>query len=50
VKAGPEFELLGKNVLGEVALATPAVANGRLFLRTVTGLYCVQKPAAKDPK
>jgi len=43
LKAGAEFELLGKNVLGEVALATPAVADGRLFLRTVAALYCIQK-------
>jgi outer membrane protein assembly factor BamB len=43
VKAGAEFELLGKNVLGEVALATAAVADGRLFLRTAGGLYCVAK-------
>lgn len=41
VKAGAEFELLGKNVLGEVSLATPAVADGRLFLRTREALYCV---------
>ena len=50
VKAGPEFELEGKNVLGEVALATPAIADGRLYIRTVTSLYCVQKPAAPDSK
>jgi outer membrane protein assembly factor BamB len=43
VKAGPEFELLGKNVLGEVALATPAIADGRLFLRTAAALYCVKE-------
>ncbi len=42
VKAGAEFELLGKNVLGEVALATPAVADGRLFLRTREGLYGIR--------
>jgi outer membrane protein assembly factor BamB len=41
VKAGKEFELLGKNVLGEVSLATPAVAGGRLFLRTREALYCI---------
>ncbi|MFO0848359.1 MAG: PQQ-binding-like beta-propeller repeat protein [Gemmataceae bacterium] len=44
VKAGPEFELLGKNPLGEVALATPAVADGRLFVRTAAALYCIQSP------
>jgi outer membrane protein assembly factor BamB len=50
VKAGAKFELLGKNVLGEVALATPAVADGRLFVRTATNLYCIQKPATPDAK
>lgn len=45
VKAGPDFTLLGKNTLGEVALATPAIADGRLFIRTVSGLYCIQKPS-----
>ena len=44
VKAGPEFELLGKNALGEVALATPAVADGRLFVRTANALYCIKQP------
>lgn len=44
VKAGAEFELLGKNPLGEVALATPAVADGRLFLRTAVALYCIKAP------
>lgn len=48
VKAGATFELLSKNTIGEVALATPAVADGRLFLRTVSTLYCIEKPAAKN--
>jgi len=32
--AGPQFELLGVTDLGEPATATPAVAQGALFLRT----------------
>jgi hypothetical protein len=39
IKAGPEFEVLGKNSLGEMALATPAVAGGSLIIRTATALY-----------
>ena len=39
VKAGPEFEILHKNPLNEMTLATPAVANGSLILRTGTKLY-----------
>jgi outer membrane protein assembly factor BamB len=34
VKAGPEFELLRKNELGEECMATPAVSRGVLFYRT----------------
>jgi outer membrane protein assembly factor BamB len=39
VKAGEEFELLGTNSLDEFALATPALAGGRLLIRTKTRLY-----------
>jgi outer membrane protein assembly factor BamB len=39
--AGPEFKLLGKIPLGEPSHSTPAVANGRLYLRTFHHLTCV---------
>lgn len=39
--AGKTFEMLGKADLGEDFNATPAVANGRLYLRTTTHLICV---------
>jgi hypothetical protein len=31
--------VLGKNSLNEMALATPAIANGSLILRTASHLY-----------
>ena len=34
IQAGPEFKVLGKNSLDEMTLATPAVANGSLIVRT----------------
>jgi outer membrane protein assembly factor BamB len=34
VKAGPKFELVAVNPLGDVCLATPAVAGGMLYVRT----------------
>jgi outer membrane protein assembly factor BamB len=34
VKAGPSFELLATNSLGEVAMATPAISEGTLIFRT----------------
>ena len=43
VKAGPEFELLQRNDLEELALSTPAVAQGRLFIRTASKIYCLQE-------
>jgi len=42
VKAGPEFELLELNKLNELCLATPAMAQGRLFIRTASKIYCIQ--------
>jgi outer membrane protein assembly factor BamB len=41
LKAGPELEVLATNDLGESCLATPAIADGRLFFRTRKKLICV---------
>ena len=45
IQAGPEYKLLGKNSLNEMALATPAVARGSLFLRTQSSLYRIGRKA-----
>ena len=39
IQAGPEFKVLGKNSLDEMTLATPAIANGSLIIRTASKLY-----------
>ena len=39
VQAGREFKLLGQNRLEEMTLATPAIADGSLFIRTASKLY-----------
>jgi outer membrane protein assembly factor BamB len=39
IAAGDEWKLLGKNPLGEMSLATPALAHNSLFLRTAGRLY-----------
>ncbi|MEZ5352168.1 MAG: PQQ-binding-like beta-propeller repeat protein [Bryobacteraceae bacterium] len=39
IQAGPEYKLLRKNKLDEMVMATPAIADGSLFLRTATHLY-----------
>jgi outer membrane protein assembly factor BamB len=41
VKAGPEFELLQSNSLGERITASPAVSGNDLFYRTDSNLYCL---------
>ena len=43
IQAGPEFKVLGKNSLGEMTLATPAVAHGSVLIRTVGNLYRIAK-------
>jgi outer membrane protein assembly factor BamB len=45
IQAGPEFKLLGKNSLGEMCMATPAIARGSLIIRTASKLYRVTKGA-----
>jgi outer membrane protein assembly factor BamB len=39
IKAGPKFEILRKNSLNEMCMATPAIVNGSLIIRTETKLY-----------
>ena len=39
VKAGPKYELLSKNPVGEVMMATPAISEGIVIVRTVSHLY-----------
>ena len=46
VKAGPQFEILAENSLGEYTLSSPAVSDGQIFLRTSNHLYCIGKRAA----
>ncbi len=41
VTAGPEFELVKTNTCGESVLATPAISDGVLFLRTAKSLIAV---------
>ena len=41
--AEPTFRLLARNELGETVRATPAVADGRLFIRGERQLYCFAK-------
>jgi outer membrane protein assembly factor BamB len=41
VRAGPEFEILGRSALGEVVMATPAISDGFLIVRTLKHLVAL---------
>jgi outer membrane protein assembly factor BamB len=44
LRAGDTFELLHTNTLADddMCMATPAVAGGRLLIRTAARLYCLR--------
>jgi outer membrane protein assembly factor BamB len=45
VKAGPAYELLATNHVGEVVMATPAVSDGTIFIRGLKDVFALkQKP------
>ena len=51
VKAGPKYELLSKNPVGEVMMATPAISDGLLIVRTVSHLFAFgEAPVSKNNK
>ena len=41
VKAGREFELIAKNSMGELLMATPALSDGALYIRTQGHVFAV---------
>lgn len=41
VKAGSKPEVVAENPLGEFTFASPAIANGRLFIRGEQHLFCI---------
>jgi len=41
VKAGPEFEHLGTNSMGELLMATPALSEGVMYVRSVDSLFAI---------
>lgn len=47
VKPGPEFKLIAKNELGQLCYASPAVSNGRLYIRGKTHLFCITNAMTK---
>lgn len=49
LKAGPTFDVVSRNLLGEKCYASAAVSEGQIFLRTSGHLWCVGKSGARSP-
>ncbi len=46
VKAGPKYELLATNPMGEALMASPAISSGVLFIRGLRDMFAIgQKPS-----
>jgi outer membrane protein assembly factor BamB len=43
VKAGPKFELLANNPVGELLMATPAVSSGMLIVRAQHHVFAISR-------
>ena len=44
IKAGPQYEELAKNDMGEVCMSTPAISDGLLVVRTLKHVYGLGEP------
>jgi outer membrane protein assembly factor BamB len=49
VKAGPTYELLSKNPVGEVMMATPAISDGLLIVRARNHVFAFGDTSAPKP-
>ena len=43
VAAGPKFEILAENPLNDYTLSSPAISDGRIYIRTAQNLYAIGK-------
>ena len=41
IKPGPTFEVVSKNAIGERMNASPAISNGKIYLKGEKHLFCI---------
>jgi outer membrane protein assembly factor BamB len=41
IKTGQKFEYISKNPIGEKMFASPAISNGKIYLRGFQHLFCI---------
>ena len=46
IAAGPKFEVLAENPLNEFCLSSPAISDGKLFIKTSGHLYAIGKKSS----
>jgi len=49
VKAGPTYELLATNSMGEALMATPAISEGLIIIRGLKDVFAIGQPATAKP-
>ena len=48
VSAGPEFRQIASNAMGDLLMATPALSEGVMYVRTARSLFAIaEKPPQK---
>ena len=47
LKSGPKLEVVRTNSVGEPVYASPAIANGKIYIRGEKNLYCISEGAGK---
>ncbi len=47
IKPGPTFSYISKNSIGEKMFASPAISNGKIFLRGYKHLFCIGTKGSK---
>ena len=44
LKAGPKYDLVSQNSLGDECYASPAISQGEIYVRTLHSLLCIAQP------
>lgn len=50
IKPGLTFEVVARNNIGETMFASPAISNGRIYLRSTSNLFCIGLKATSFQK
>lgn len=50
VKAGPKYEMIATNPIGEILMATPAISEGMIFVRSINHIYGIADTGAMKSK